>query len=857
MRIVTRRVSLAVALLACAWLAVPAEGQFRQSVGAPNALEAGGPRESKEAAPKSQTGQGAGEPAPPRGPAAELYRRLHSAGLDPNGIYHIRDAFLEREDIHIALDDGVIGFMQAVDGHITGALFIGEGDLLLVPPDQAERTSLALFTGMAVMEEKFTSAFFRFNDDTFEQLKGSLRPEENAADFYSRWDGAVRSLANADALRLLLSYMNKPNPLPPGGDRLLRARLQGPRMGTFDVFFDTLATEQVAVGSLASKDGISYYDVLTSFPMRSVRKAHVYDNYQSPATMDIIGFKIKAQLQPPETLSADAEVTMDVKDDGERLLLFELSRYLKVKQVEYNGKPLEFLQNEALEGTALARRGNDLVGVVFPEPLKAGTRVVLKFSYAGQVMSEAGGGLFYVGARGAWYPNRGLKKANFDLEFQYPAPWTLVATGHRASEQTGGAMQTSHWVSDRPLPVAGFNLGRYQRAETKTAGGVTVEAFAAGVESEFTNKNTEAVLIPPPAGVPSPIKSQPISAPPPLPRPASNAEMVAQTSARAVDFFSQRFGPYPFSSLAISQIPGRNSQSWPGLVFLSSYAFLSDRELEVAKVSPFQLILFRDFMQVHETAHQWWGDLVGWKSYRDEWIIEALANYSAVMALQKDRPTEMNSVLEYYRRELAATNADGEETAQAGPVTLGVRLSSSHFPDGFNLISYGRGTWLFHMLRYMLRNAHSLEKPNADPDELFCRGLRRLREQYAGKDVSTRELQAVFEEELPPALRYENRKSLDWFFESWVNGNALPQFELKDVKLIKHGEGLSASGKIVEKDAPQDLVTSLPIYASSANKLVLVGQVFADGEETTFRLSAPTGTKKLVIDPYHTVLTKP
>src|SRR5438874_8059320 len=45
-------------------------------------------------------------------------------------------------------------------------------------------------------------------------------------------------------------------------------------------------------------------------------------------------------------------------------------------------------------------------------------------SYAGDVLSEAGGGLLYVGARGIWYPNRGLAAADFDLRFQYPAGWT-------------------------------------------------------------------------------------------------------------------------------------------------------------------------------------------------------------------------------------------------------------------------------------------------------------------------------------------------------------------------------------------------------------------------------------------------
>src|SRR5690348_232143 len=96
-------------------------------------------------------------------PETALYLHLNSVGLDPAAVYHIRDAALDRQDIHISLDDGTIAFTQAVDGRITGAMFEGEGEVLLMPPDQAERGSLSLFTGAAVLEEKFTSAYFRFN----------------------------------------------------------------------------------------------------------------------------------------------------------------------------------------------------------------------------------------------------------------------------------------------------------------------------------------------------------------------------------------------------------------------------------------------------------------------------------------------------------------------------------------------------------------------------------------------------------------------------------------------------------------------------------------------------------------------
>ena len=35
-----------------------------------------------------------------------------------------------------------------------------------------------------------------------------------------------------------------------------------------------------------------------------------------------------------------------------------------------NGEPVEFIQNEAISGSDLARRGDDLIGVVFPAALE-------------------------------------------------------------------------------------------------------------------------------------------------------------------------------------------------------------------------------------------------------------------------------------------------------------------------------------------------------------------------------------------------------------------------------------------------------------------------------------------------------
>src|SRR5208282_2362144 len=183
-----------------------------------------------------------------------------------------------------------------------------------------------------------------------------------------------------------------------------------------------------------------------------------------------------------------------------------------------------------------------------------------------------------------------------------------------------------------------------------------------------------------------------------------DTQAVADRAARAIENFSQWFGPYPYSSLALTQMPGDLSQGWPSLVFLSSFAFLSPQEQADLHLAPLTRER-NDLVLVHETAHQWWGDLVLWRSYRDQWISEALANYSALLILEQKNPEQFHQILESYRHDLLSQNKDGEWLRDAGPVTLGLRLDSSHFPDGYEGISYERGTWLFHMLRSMLRDA--------------------------------------------------------------------------------------------------------------------------------------------------------
>ncbi|HEV2470651.1 MAG TPA: M1 family aminopeptidase [Candidatus Sulfotelmatobacter sp.] len=826
---------------------------------------------------------------PPPKPAQALYLQLGQVGLDPARVYEVRDAAINRSAIQISLDDGMIGFTQDVMGKITGAFFEGDGEILLSPPNEVERRSMSLFTGMAILEERFSTAYFRFNDDLADELRPDLRQTDDKQEFIDHWTKAAQNLAASDAMRLLVTFsrfLPEDGAQPPARqaetmqatnpkDKFLHARLQGTKLGVFDVFYDSNGVEQIQAGQSRTVNDETFYNVWTSFsPIEARTARRTGGEMPLPQTeraredeIRVHRFTIKTEVLPPKQIHARALLECDVPKAGSRILFFELSRFLQVESVKLNGQPLEFIHNPALEGSELARTGNDLVAVILPEQPKPGTKLNLDFVYGGEVLAEAGSGLLYVGARGTWYPNRGMEMANFDLQFTYPPGWTLVATGTPVStpprpkpDATGE--QTSRWVSDRPIPVAGFNLGQY-RSVTAKAGSVTVDTYATrGVEKSFPSAGVQVVTQEPLTPL-DPRPRPPEVVIPTTPSPAQNELAVSASAVQAIQYYSERFGPYPYHLLSLTQLPGRESQGWPGLVFLSSFAFLTDAEREALHFDATRILLQHE-LPAHEIAHQWWGDLITWDTYRDQWFSEGLANYCALMMLQEKNPAGFRDIMNKYRLDLITKNKDGMSAEDVGPVTLGTRLLSSRFPAGYEAISYGRGTWLFHMLRTMLKDAQAEKggikaSAGGTADEPFVRALRKLRERYEGKTLSTRQMLDVFAEELPPALRYEGKSSFEWFLNGWINGTSLPKLELKGVKFTVAKNGKSTvTGTLLQKEAPDDLVTSVPIYALiTGRQPVFLGRIFADGNESPFHLSAPLGARKLLVDPYETVLTSP
>jgi hypothetical protein len=843
--------------------------------------------------------QGASAPFSEEQNLLSKIRRNH---IDPNTVYHVRELPLVREDVRFYLTDGILALLEPVEGRVTGAIFVGEGETLVMPPDPSEKRHLARFAGAPVLNEKFNAGFLRFGDDTAAQLAAGLKDHTvkvpfDKDEFIEQWAPVVQSLDLVYDLRLLDDLLVASGSHPP--DQAHRgfflAHLFGIRLGAFDITVDPLSSEQVAVGQINWADGRRYNDVWLSFPSASARQqqraknpdASPLDGGAAPEPIAVRGYKIDSTIGADRQLDVTATVEFDGVQSGERMLAFHISRFLRVSSVEMgaemSGAKLLVYQNEGLSPED-ALHGNDEVTVVLPSAVERGRHYSMTFRYAGSVIGDAGHGVLYVGARGIWFPQRGFRLANYDLTFRFPRKLSLAATGERLSESEDGDWRISHWKSKGPIRIAGFNIGAYSEKSATGASGVTVTVYANhGLEPELDARR--APVVPEASTPPAPIRLHEPQTPslPPIPSPNSDevASQMARDLAPVVDYFSRTFGPLSIEHLRVSPIPGKFGQGWPGLIYLPTLAYLLPYD-PAARSSDRVDVYFRSLLPEHEIAHQWWGHVVIPATYRDEWISEALASYSALLWLeQKDKsgPHKVREVLDRYLHELLEKHND-ETPEAAGPLALGFRLDNSRTPNGTERIFYDKGPWVIHMLRQLMRD------PKTGSDAAFFQFLRALKEEFTGKLLTTAAFRELAERYVSPAMNAEagnKGRTLEWFFEQWIYGSGIPELKVEAriearaaVSAAKAGNaktgpaakraasatGASAAGKITGtatlRGVEESWVVPAPIYVQTAHGEVFAGTALAvvpgGADDTHFSLALPAGAQKVVVDPGQAVL---
>jgi aminopeptidase N len=237
-----------------------------------------------------------------------------------------------------------------------------------------------------------------------------------------------------------------------------------------------------------------------------------------------------------------------------------------------------------------------------------------------------------------WFPSNDhpADKARYDFELTVPAGLTALANGELVGEpRTVGGRTTFRWRESHPMAsyLATMTLGRFEVLQGKTPGGL---------------KNLAAV--------------DPIF--------RGSLRRLYDVSGKVTDYWSTLFGPYPFSSTG-------------GVVddFPAGYALENQTKPMYGGFAP------DDDIIAHELAHQWFGDSLSIKRWKDLWLNEGFATYAEWLWSEHEGRSTTEQL---FRRNYAAA-ADAPIWSYAP--------GRARPEDLFNNSVYTRGGMTLHALR--------------------------------------------------------------------------------------------------------------------------------------------------------------
>ena len=173
---------------------------------------------------------------------------------------------------------------------------------------------------------------------------------------------------------------------------------------------------------------------------------------------------------------------------------------------------------------------------------------------------------------------------------------------------------------------------------------------------------------------------------------------------------------------------------------------------------------FSSMLLPHEVAHQWWGNVLFSDDYRSNWVIEAMANDSALQYLSETQGREAaDAVLEQYRLELLFPRGTGT-VESAGPVDFGVRLIDTAGLQTWHTITYEKGSWILHMLRDRIGSDGFLALQSY------------LLKNYRTVPITNEEFREAAARFVPAGLP---DRDLRIFFDTWVYGTGIPHIVSK------------------------------------------------------------------------------
>ena len=401
---------------------------------------------------------------------------------------------------------------------------------------------------------------------------------------------------------------------------------------------------------------------------------------------------VKIDLEQ-KSVSGSNEFAFTATQDFTKLQ-FDLFDNLKIEKVVYKDKNLPFT------------REYNAVFVTFPETIKKGSKDKFTVYYSGNpvVAKNApwdGGFIFKKDAAGnpfvsvacqglgasVWWPNKDHQSDEVDsmlISISVPETLQEISNGRlRNTVSKPGGYKQYNWFVSNPINNydVTFYIGKYshwQDSYPGENGNLSIDYWALQVDSAKARPHWDADVKP------------------------------------MLKCFEYWFGPYPWykDGYKLVQAPhlGMEHQSAVayGNKFMKGYL---GRDLSGTGHG-----LKWDFITIHESGHEWFGNNITSKDIADMWIHEGFTNYSETLFTECTDSKQSGS--EYV---IGIRQGIDNDIPIIGPYGVNKEGSGDMYPKGANMI---------HTIRQLINN-----------DEKFRQILRGLNKTFYHKTVTTAEIE--------------------------------------------------------------------------------------------------------------------
>jgi aminopeptidase N len=308
-------------------------------------------------------------------------------------------------------------------------------------------------------------------------------------------------------------------------------------------------------------------------------------------------------------------------------------------------------------------------------------------------------------------------KGRFTLDIEHPAGWTVIGNTAPTATDDGHV----HFAETRPIStyLFAFAAGRFSAIQGKNADEPTLYVR----KSQFTRAQEEA-------------------------------PQVQQITARGIAYLSDYFAqPFPFPKYDLVLIPGFpfGGMEHAGETFLNEDGVLF-------RSTPTQSDYFRrNILVLHETCHQWFGDMVTMRWFDDLWLKEGFAQYMAYKALEQLGPA--SNPWKHFYEDIKPLAYGIDETQGTTPIFQNI-ANLKDAKSAYGAIVYEKAPAVLKQLNYFLG------------EDNFRQGLRLYLKEHAYANAEWADLVRAFEKASDQAGHHQDVQA---WAKSWITRRGMPE----------------------------------------------------------------------------------